>query len=251
MPAQCQLKVLFLGWQSNPARVHNVMLDILGSDPRFSLAGSASLDGYIDGLPSLATLQAYDAVLVWTDVVPDFPTLTSNRLADYVDSGGGLLVSTFWGQEMGNIGRLGTPGYLPLNNPDPGSTSAAALGAHNASDPLFKDVSSLSASLYRGDYFPGLAAGATLAGSWDDGKPLAAYNSTHKVVQITLYPDVYQLVHATGDYHELFRNGLAMAGGPAADPPSGDPSPEPGTVGLLAGMSCVGGMALARRKYSR
>jgi hypothetical protein len=244
--ARAQYKVLFLGWESNMTKDHNIMLDILGSDPRFDLTHSASMDGYLEGLPTLATLQQYDSVMVWTNVIPDFPATTSNRLADYVDGGGGLVVTTFWGQQMLTVGRLGTPGYLPLTAPGSSPYSPAALGAFNAADPLFVGVSSLSATTYRGDYDPGLDPGATLAGSWSDGKPLAAYNSTHKVVEITLYPDVWDQVHASGDFRELFRNGLALAASPAGGP-TGDPSPEPGAAALVTALTVSTGLILRRR----
>lgn len=244
-PADAQLKVLFLGYESSQTKVHNILLDIMGSDPRFDLSNSTSLDGIQDGLPTLTTLQQYDAVLVWTNALPDLP-ITSNRFADYVDGGGGVVVATFWGQEVLSAGRLGTSGYLPLTSPGANPYSAASLGSFASSDPLFAGVSSLSATTYRGDYNAGLDSGATLAGSWSDGRPLAAYNSTNKVVEITLYPDVWDQVHATGDYRELFRNGLALAGGPPAGP-SGDPSPEPGTLALAAAL-VVPAIALIRRR---
>jgi hypothetical protein len=247
-PSDAQLRVLFLGYESSQTKVHNVFLDIMGSDPRFDLANSTSLDGIQDGLPSLATLQQYDAVLLWVDALPDLP-ITSNRFADYVDSGGGVVVATFWGQEAQLSGRLATPGYLPLTSPNLNPYSAASLGLFNASDPLFASVSTLSATTFRGDYNPGLDSGATLAGSWSDGRPLAAYNSTHKVVAITLFPDVWQQVHATGDYRELFRNGLALAGGPPA-PQGGDPSPEPGTLALASALIIPTIVLILRRKWA-
>jgi hypothetical protein len=244
--SRAQLKVLFLGFESNMVKDHNIMLDVLGADSRFDLTHSASIDGYLEGLPSLATLQQYDSVLVWTNVLPDDKTLTSNRLADYVDGGGGLVLATFWGQQMLATGRLGTTGYLPLISPGSNPYTAGSLGAFDASDPLFAGVSALSATNYRGDYDAGLDAGATLAGSWSDGKPLAAYNSTHKIVEITLYPDVWDQVHASGDYRELFRNGLALAASPAGGPAS-DPAPEPGSLTLLGALAVPAGLALRRR----
>jgi hypothetical protein len=154
---------------------------------------------------------------------------------------------------MLSTGRLATTGDLPLTSPGSYAYTPSTLGVYNAADPLFAGVSSLSATTYRGDYDPGLDAGATLAGSWSDGKPLAAYNSTHKVVEITLYPDVWDQVHASGDYRELFRNGLALAaspaGGPPGDPP-GDPTPEPGAL-ALTGALAVPALTLLRLHWRR
>ncbi len=240
--ANAQLKVFFLGYETTQQQNNNVRIDILGSDARFDLTHSASSDGDALAFPTLAALQQYDAVLVWTNQVPDNRIALSNRLADYVDGGGRVVITTFWGQEMGAAGRLNTHGYNPFTDPTPGNTTAGSLGSFDASDPLFAGVNSLSATQYRGDYLPGVDSGATLAGSWDDGRPLAGYSANRKVVNVTLYPYVYQYLHATGDYRELFRNALAF---PATAPDAN--TPEPGMLTLLAGSAVFGGLLLRRR----
>ena len=233
--AQSQIKVFVLGYESSQKRDDEARIDILGSDPRFDTANSISPDGYLYGLPSLATLQNYDSVLVWPNVVPDTTTQLSDRLADYVDGGGRVVIATFWGQAVATAGRLNTHGYNPFTNPTPDANTPGSLGSFDSSDPLFAGVSSLTATLYRGDYLPGLDPGATLAGSWDDGRPLAGYSANHRVINITLYPDVYQYVHASGDYRELFRNALSLP----LVVPSGQ-VPEPGAVTAVAGLLVFG-----------
>ncbi len=63
------------------------------------------------------------------------------------------------------------------------------------------------------------------------------------VVAITLFPNNANFGHITGDYQQLFRNGLALD-------VDGTPSvPEPATISLLSlGLLAVGG---AIRKRAR
>lgn len=244
-PAYAQLKVLFLGSYSQPG-LDNTFADIMTGDARFDL-GNSSTFAWADGdLPSLATLNQYDAVLAWTDF--SYSTSMSDLLADYVDAGGGVVLSTFWGQEVHSIlggGRLETTGYNPLINSQFDAFSSAILGTYDAASPLFSGVSSLSASFYRGDYLPGLDVGATLVASWSDGNPLLAFNASADIVNLTLNPAAVELGHVTGDYAQLFRNSLAFVaqgGSPAV--------PEPSTYALF-GSVIIGVLAIRRSRRQR
>jgi hypothetical protein len=240
--AHAQLTALFLGSYSL-AGIDAARTDILGSDVRFDLGNSASFNWSTGNLPTLAALLQYDAVLAWTDA--SYSSAMSNLLADYVDAGGGVVIATFWGQEVDGIaggGRLETTGYNPLVNSTFDAYSGASLGTHDASSPLFNGVNALSATNYRGDYLPGLDAGATLAGSWSDGKPLIAFNAAHNVVNLTLTPTVASLGHATGDYQQLFRNSLAFVGDNRLVP-----VPEPSTYGI-GGALALGVLVFLRRR---
>jgi hypothetical protein len=238
--AQAQLKVLFLGADNDVAAVQT---DILGSDSRFDLVNSSSIAWQTGSLPTLATLNQFDAVLAWTNF--GFGVDMSNLLADYVDAGGGVVLGTFWGQEVDldkGGGRLETTGYNPLINPRNDAYQASSLGSFNASSPLFNGVSSLSATEYRGDYLPGLDSGATLVASWSDGNPLLAYNAAQNIVNLTLFPNNISFGHASGDYQQLFRNSLAFV----AASNGFAPVPEPSTY-ALAGAAFLGFIVIRRR----
>ncbi|MBT3218764.1 MAG: hypothetical protein HN348_06700 [Proteobacteria bacterium] len=64
--------------------------------------------------PTLLDLNYYDAVLVYSEVPFDAPTTLGNVLADFVDSGGGVVVATATCTPNSSIsGRFVTDGYLP------------------------------------------------------------------------------------------------------------------------------------------
>ncbi len=238
------LKVLVLGHENNTSLVQAELNDLIGSDARFDLANSAAYDATVSGLPTLAYLSQFSSILVSTNYSPDAFNL-SNLLADYVDAGGGVVISTFWGQQVGTSGRLNTTGYNPLTNPTFGAYTSRTLGAYNAADPLMQGVTSLSSVYYNAEYTAGLDNGATLAASWDNGNPLAAYSANKKVAAITLYPNVAQYQHATGDYRQLFGNALALTAGA----PSVAAVPEPATWAMMiGGCGMVGGSMRYRRR---
>lgn len=227
------IKSLFLGADDHTAAV---MGDLIGSDARFDQAGSAALDSSVT-TPSLAYLEQFNSVLVWTNRLPVDTTTLSNELAAYADAGGRVVIATFWGQEVGTTGLLNNSGYNPLINPGANAYTSATLGSYDASSPLMLGVTSLTASRFRGDYNPGLDTGATLVASWSDGTPLEAINAAQNVIDITLFPNVVTYNHASGNYSQLFANALAF---------DSTAVPEPASLMLLgAGLS---GLSFARRR---
>ena len=86
-------------------------LSPLGCDPFSPYHG-------LDATPTLATLQQYAAVLVYSDCAFYDSAALGDVLADYIDGGGRVVLATFafWNEpgEIGIYGRLLTGGYLPL-----------------------------------------------------------------------------------------------------------------------------------------
>ncbi|MFO1093207.1 MAG: hypothetical protein U0992_07820 [Planctomycetaceae bacterium] len=92
------------------------------TDVQSKIVGTGLISGSVDvfdaslGTPTLSQLQAYDAVLFYSDTgFADRDTL-GNNLADYVDGGGGVVEATFafWDSSGGGIaigGRWRSDGY--------------------------------------------------------------------------------------------------------------------------------------------
>jgi hypothetical protein len=247
MVSRCEasIKALFLGFDNNVSAVKSDILGPTGSDPRFDYANSSYLQQ--PASVSLATLQAYDAVLVWTANLPS--SGLGDTLADYVDAGGGVVLATFdgWMEAQGYFpGRIHSPGYNPLTSPTTDAYQFSSLGAYDPLHPIMSGVSALTSSFYNRDYFA-VDADATLVASWSTGRPLAATNASGDVVNITLFPNVVTHGHATGNYDELFRNALAYA----ADPLAVAAVPEAASIAIWGGLALTAGAIRWRREHRK
>ncbi len=165
----------------------------------------------LTGSESLSTLLQYDAILAYTNWYGSFSTF-GGQMADYVDSGGDLVVSTFayQGQPGGSDwGRLETGGYLPFVNYF-GNYANSTLGAYNASHPIMSGPLAIGSigGFYRD--FVGLSGDAQLVASWADGRPLVAVDGGSGVVGVTLFPNDYYGT-LSGSYMQLFGNALRYA----------------------------------------
>lgn len=103
------------------------VLILAADDPRWAnevratiaASGSFSQVDFFDmrrSIPSLALLREYKAVLAYDNYTP--VTGVGNVLADYVDQGGGLVISAFANASIPFEGRVNTPEYqvlVPLN----------------------------------------------------------------------------------------------------------------------------------------
>ncbi len=128
--------------------------------------------------PTLAQLQAFDAVLVYTDDLPfQDPAAFGNVLADYVDQGGGVVLAGnvfIPGTEIG--GRFGAGAYNPLTaNGRPAEAVESKLELVAPSDPAVRFV----VRVYGGTSSPhasGLSVqpGVNLVATWWDGDDATA-----------------------------------------------------------------------------
>ncbi len=178
-------------------------------------ADIAAVDFYPlnSSLPTLSQLQAYNVVICWTDYTAVDPVAAGNLLADYVDVGGKVVISTFafyGGSQWALAGRIMTDAYSPLLPGDGSHYSWANLGTYNASHPIMQGITAL------GDYYRDytvLSTGATLVASWDDGENLVATKGC--IVGIDLYPG--PSYDFTGDVIPLYHNTVNfLMGGCAA-----------------------------------
>ena len=159
---------------------------------------------YVGQTPTLAQLLAYDSVLAYTNYEPSDPTAFGNVLADYVDAGGHLVISTYgFSSQWAIEGRITNAGYAPLTKAAIGDVSGN-LVATAPGDPIFSGVDLSGLAYFHNGNFahPGLDPGATLLATDGNGINMIARNASGNVVGLNLFPasyggnnaELYQLV---------------------------------------------------------
>lgn len=144
-----------------------------------------------DPTPTLATLQQYAAVIVWSDCVFNDPVSLGNVLADYIDGGGHVVVCATALSDIFNLsvgGRFSTEGYLPVTVQGlPIGGTQLFLVADIPDDPLLAGVNSFDGGTTSFHDEPiSLTAGAVLVAHWTNGQPLVAYKGN--VVALNFLP---------------------------------------------------------------
>lgn len=176
------------------------------------------------GTPTLSYLQQHQSVLVFTDDGLQDRVTTGNRLADYVDGGGGLILATFcfeisnfWG--MG--GRIVTDDYLPISiGPQTGGENLT-LVPNIPNHPILNGVNSFNGGEASYHNVCTVKPGATLVASWSDGEPLVAYKPVNggskSVMALNFYPPSSDIREdfwdASTDGILLITNCLGFTGG--------------------------------------
>lgn len=153
--------------------------------------------------PSSEELSAFDVVLNYTNYIPADKTLLGDRLADYVDGGGRLVICTYSFSTPWDVGgRIVTPGYSPLLNSGSNGGVSGVLDAAVPSDPIFNDIDLGAVSYFNNFNFahPELDAGATLLATDGAGTRMIARNADGNVIGMNLFPATYG-----GNSQELYR----------------------------------------------
>ena len=128
--------------------------------------------------PTLAELQAFDAVLIWINISYADPITLGNNLADYHDAGDGVVTAMLEGLPDSGLhleGRWETDTYKALVG-GVHRTGLATLGTvHDPAHPIMAGVTSFDGG--SGSLRPdstGLTVGTILIAEWSDGMPLVA-----------------------------------------------------------------------------
>jgi hypothetical protein len=201
---------LFLVALSSSASAGNVAIVAAAgttnfADPQAKITATA-LFGQVDVIdaalstPTLAQLQAYDAVIVWSNVNFQNSTLLGDTLADYVDAGGGVVITVFANSTLSAnrflLGRWVTGGYEVIVQ-NGGTTSGAGAGGVQSlgtvpqpGHPVMNGVATFTGgtSSFRPTTTT-MTAGSSVIANWTDGKILAAQHGTFaNRVDLGMYP---------------------------------------------------------------
>jgi len=132
--------------------------------------------------PSLQQLRQYDVALVVTNTVFEDPVALGDVLADYVDEGGGVvltLAAFIQGWEL--QGRLIDEGYSPFEV-GVGPQGGASLGDFDRTHPIMEGVETASGTLLGA---VSLSDNAQLVAQWDNTQPFVATKGL--VVAVNIY----------------------------------------------------------------
>ncbi len=169
-----------------------------------ALQGVGQVDTFdaMSQTPSLATLQLYDLVLVFSNNMWFDPVALGDHLADYLDSGGVVVASTFswYAGPTAIAGRWMDDDYSPFASTGDTLFSESTLGNYTIGHPLMAGVTALNA-FYRNSST--LAPGATAVASWADGALLVATKG--HAVGINAYLGDYPL-KSGGEFARLIVN---------------------------------------------
>ena len=176
--------------------------------------------------PSLASLSAYDCVMVWSNFRPRRPADYGNRLKEYVQSGGGVVLLAFALSRPNNLwemkGGIMDDGFNPLdltqNNPNTAPRSldfGSALSMH----PILSGVSNFTFGSNFNLTRATLDAGALLVGKDDWGDPIIAVNDAGNVAGINVFPSFSK----TDGVRRALANACVVVGGSPAPPPDETP----------------------------
>ena len=225
-----ELNVAVLGSPGSATWNYDVQSKLLGT----GFFSSVSVINIAVVTPTLGELQAFDAVLVYSDG-PRFENsqLLGNVLADYVDLGGGVVCAVFATASIPFAGRFDEENYWAISPSGQTQGTRQYLGTiYDFGHPILEGVVSFdggSASYRQSSY--DIAVGATRIVDWTDGRALVAA----KIIQGTNRADLGFFPpssDARSDFWEagthgdlLMANALVWVGGAAkwvtADPTSG------------------------------
>jgi len=144
-------------------------------------------------VPTLAQLQQYDAVFVYSSDAFGSSVGFGNVLADYVDAGGGVVLAAFsYSSFTGIEGRFAATEYLPwARSGSQSGTPLTLVPALPRFHPILDGVNSFHGGPESYHHqCNGVASGATLVASWSNGQPLAATREKNggRIVGLNFFP---------------------------------------------------------------
>ncbi|MFA5508253.1 MAG: hypothetical protein WC423_22710, partial [Vulcanimicrobiota bacterium] len=162
--------------------------------------------------PTLADLQDYDAVLVWSNSPFSNPTALGDVLADYFDGGGRVVTAQASSVTNYAIGGRFLDDYLMILVGATTAFPSDSLGTINEpGSPLLVDVTTFAATNSLSSTGGAINGGIVVA-EWGNGRPLVVrgnFNGRNRV-DLNFFPPSSNVFanYWTGDGAELMRNAL-------------------------------------------
>lgn len=157
------------------------------------------VDAY-SGTPTLEQLLSYHVVMVMLNTTLSDPVTTGNVLADYVDAGGGVIMTIASFIDPWDIrGRFVSDGYSPFNLGS-GPIGSSELGVFDPAHPIMAGVTSVAADLLGAT---SLTPGAVWVADWANGQPFVATKGEH-VAAVNIF--TVDSGYWTGDAALVLRN---------------------------------------------
>ena len=219
------LKVEALEDRVTPAKVAVIHASTYASDVEPTLVATgqfsaADVDVFNAGnsTPSVATLNGYDSVIVFSDGGFQDPVQLGNNLASYVNGGGGVVAATFAFNVSPLSGTWASGGYSPLTLGSQSQGTPLTLGSvAQPGHPIMAGVSAFHGGSSSYHNQSTVTAGSSLIASWSNGRPLVAERGgfSGKIVGLNFFPPSSNIRSdfwvASTDGGELLANSLLYA----------------------------------------
>jgi hypothetical protein len=215
-------KVLVLGTPSSAAWLADVQSTLRATGAFATVDTFDATSGRGSGTPSSAQLQAYDAVLAFSDYPFADASLLGDRLAAYHDQGGGVVIAhkaNYASVRLQGVYGEVNSGYALMDYSTGGYIGPSdSLGVvEEPQSPLMAGVASIwAASAYRSTASVVAGRGVVVA-RWSNGgqEPLVLRGTkgTRTLVEINLYPVSSSIAWDfwSGDVGNLLKNGLKFS----------------------------------------
>ena len=160
---------------------------------KLSDTGQFNSVSYVDAryeTPTLEELSVFGSVLVWSDYGFGDATTLGNNLADYVDSGGGVVCAMFTVGSVPLYGRFNYENYWAIQ-PSSNASGSATIGTIYVEDhPILNDVQTLTCNACHRPGTFNISEDAVRVADWDDGKPMVATKEMNGVrrADLGLFP---------------------------------------------------------------
>jgi hypothetical protein len=206
--------VAFMGAESAP----------LATDLRDSLEGYGEVVtdvSCVSYTPTLNEMLEYEAILVWSNDSFADPVAMGDRLADYVDGGGRVIMfASCWYSSpgLGIGGRIKTEWqYQTINYSDSFDLQDRAEGWFDPYNPVTQDMGTYPIHMYY-RHNTTLAPGATLLAEWTGGIPFVVWAANIEVTGINCYiGNDTQPTGPSGAWGRLVYNAIEMPWNPGID----------------------------------